>query len=201
MRVFPTWSLLVLTAIVPAQGRVFIGGVPTNLLLNMSNTVVAPDPAAPNAFFALIPIVNGHDTFNFAVFDGDLMMLTMFGSGNWLRCRMEATHWAYLSNDSCAHQPAVGAAAPQSLLTTSFDWGSYPGVPGSPQQPWPNSTLFGGIYGWCTLQGLGHLGQERWQLFTRGWWSTNPWNACPPNGSVLPNFNGWLIARFTFVFI
>src|SRR5262245_43673543 len=114
MRVFSTCGLILLTATVPAQSRVYIGGVPSNLLLNLSSTVVAPDAMAPDAFFALMPFANGQNNFDFAAFDPTIMMDFWFGSGNWLRCRMAATHWAYLSNAACAHQPAVGAAAPQS---------------------------------------------------------------------------------------
>jgi len=200
MRVFPTWSLLVLTATVSAQSRVVLGGVPSNLLLDLSSTVVALDTTTPDAFFALMPIVYGA-TFDFAVFDGDGTMNLTFGSGNWLRCRMVATHWAYLSNDACAHQPGPGLSVPQSVLMTDYDWGLWSGMSGSPQQPWPNSTLFGGSP-WSLLQGLpGTFSQERWQLRTRGYYTTDLWNACPGSLSVAPNFNGWLIARFTFVFI
>ena len=198
MHTSSAFALLFFAALVPAQGRVFIGGVPTNLRLNLSSTSVAPDVAAANAFYALMPFTNGTPCFDFAVFDSDLTMW-YYGPGNWLRCTMVATHWAYLSNDACAHQPAPGTAAPQSVLMSDFDYGPYSGMPGAPNQPWPGATVFNGSV-WSFCHGLSNLTEERWQLRTRGFWTNQPWNACPPNGSVTPNFSGWLIARFTFSF-
>lgn len=197
---FTSLALLSITAGLPAQTRVVLGGVPSNLLLDLSATVTAPDAAAADAFFALMPVSNGgSSSFDFAVFDGDASMNVSFGSGNWLRCTMVATQWAYLSNDACAHQPPLGTAAPLSLLTSNYDYGTYFGMPGAPHTPWPNATLFGGTYlSFC--QGLPSWSQERWQLRTRGWGANEAWNACPPNQTVTPNFGGWLVARFTFSF-
>ena len=191
-------ALLFFTALVPAQGRIVIGGMPSNLLLNLSSTSVVSDPAAPSAFYALMPVQQFH--FNFAVFDADLTMNVTYGSGNWLRCTMVATHWAYLSNDACAHQPAPGTTAPQSILMSDFDWGGWPVMPGTPNQPWPGATLFTGGIPFSVLQGaIPGMVQERWQLRTTNFW-LQPWNACPPNGTITANFSGWLIARFTFSF-
>jgi hypothetical protein len=196
-------ALLFVAALVPAQGRIFIAGMPSNLSLYLSSTPTVLDPAASDAFFALMPFTYGQTSFPFAVFDADLTMNSLYGSGNYLRCTMFASHWAYLTNDACAHQPALGAAAPQSLLTTDYDWGFYGGVPGTPNQPWPGATMFtGGSYpaaSYC--QGLPTgFSPARWQLRTRGWFTNDAWNACPI-GTPFPNFSGWLLVRFTFSFV
>jgi len=195
-----SWSLLLSVAALPAQGRVVLGGVPSNLQFNLGGTVVALDASAGNAFFALIPISNGQTALDFAVFDGDTEMNFLFGVGSWLRCRMFATDWAYLSTAVCAQQPALGGSAPLSLLTTDFDYGPYSGRPGTPQTPWPDATLFQAD-GQSFCQGLPSLSQERWQLRTRGFGLNDAWNACPLNQGVTQNFSGWLIARFTFTFV
>lgn len=190
---------LLLFAALPAQARVFIGGVPTNLSLDLSSTAAVVDPTAGDAFFALMPIQG--PSFSFAVFDSVPWMNYLHGTGNWLRCTMTATHWAYLWNDACAHQPALGATAPLSLLTSDYDLGGiYSGVPGTPDQPWPGATMFIGA-GWpSTMSGnVPILTWERWQLRTSDFWG-QPWNACPPIGASYANFSGWLIARFTFSF-
>src|SRR5262245_46083011 len=193
-------ALLFFSALVPAQGRILIGGAATNLVLNLSSTSVVLDPTAGNAFYALMPFTNGQYGFNFAVFDDTYTMNSYYGSGNWLRCTMVATHWAYLTNDACAHQPAPGTTAPQSMLWSTFDYGPNPGVPGTPGQPWPGATMFVGSP-WSIITGLSvPFTPERWMLRTRGFGLTDLWNACPPNGSVAPNFSGWLLARFTFSF-
>ena len=204
MRTSPALALLFFAALVPAQGRVLIGSVPTNLSLDLSSTLTVLDSSAPDAFFALMPFTTGQASFNFAVFDPDLVMNMSYGSGNWLHCTMVATHWAYLPTTTCAHQPAPGTAAAQSLLTSDFDWGFYGGVPGTPNQPWPGATMFtGGTWPASSVcQGLSSgFTLVRWQLRTRGWNTTDAWNACPPNGSPFPNFSGWLLVRFTFSFV
>ena len=200
MRMLAPLAVLLSVATLSAQGRVVLGGVPSNLQFNLGTTVVAPDASASNAFFALIPITNGQNSLGFAVFDGDIQMNSLFGTGNWLRCRMFATDWAYLSTAVCAQQPALGGSAPLSLLTTDYDYGPYTGRPGIPRTPWPDATLFtGSSQSFC--QGLPSFSQERWQLRTRGFATNDAWNACPPNLQVTQNFSGWLIARFTFTFV
>src|SRR5262245_25610015 len=92
-------ALLFVAALIPAQGRLFIAGVPSNLSLYLSSTPVVLDPAAGDAFFALMPFTNGQTSFPSAVFDPDLNMNSLYGSGNYLRCTMVATHWAYVTND------------------------------------------------------------------------------------------------------
>ena len=204
MHATPTaFVLTFFAALLPAQSRVFIGTVPTNLSLDLSSTIVALDPAGGNAFFALMPFGIGQYGFNFAIFDSVPTMNFTYGTGNWLQCIMSATHWAYLSNDACAHQPAPGTTAPQSALTSSFDHGGYYGVPGTPNLPWPGATMFTGS-GWSsTVSGVYfdpfHITQEGWALFTRSYTAQVAWNACPGT-SVTPNFSGWLLARFAFSF-
>ncbi|HEX6813840.1 MAG TPA: hypothetical protein VF384_19620 [Planctomycetota bacterium] len=201
MRLVTACVLLLLTATVPAQGRIFIGAVPSNLTLNLSSTVVVPDYAAPDAFYALMPFASGAGTLGFAFLDSDPTMNLTFGTGMWTRCIMTSTHWAYLSNDSCAHQPAPGSAVPLSLLTTAYDFGFYSGRPGLPHQPWPNTTMFtGNSQSWMQGQPFG-FAPENWQLRARGWNTTDLWNACPGSTSVGPTFSGWLVARFTFTFV
>ena len=200
MRSLSVVLLLALAVEVPAQNRVILGGTPSNLLLDLSTTAVALDGTATNAFFALLPVVNGSSyNFGFAVFDSDWSMNMAFGTGTWLRCTMVATHWAVLSNDACAHQPPPGALAPLSLLTSDFDYGIYTGEPGAANLPWPGATMFtGGFQSVC--RGLPGLSLERWQLRARGYNTNELWNACPSSASVTPNFSGWVLARFTFSF-
>lgn len=200
MRSLAAVLLLALTVVVPAQNRVILGGTPSNLLLDLSATPVALDGAATDAFFALIPVVNGGSyNFGFATFDGDVSMNLAFGTGNWLRCTMVATHWAVLSNDACAHLPPPGALAPKSQLTSDYDYGVYTGVPGAANLPWAGATMFtGNFQSYC--RGLPSWSQERWQLRTRGYNLNELWNACPGSFSVTPNFSGWVLARFTFAF-
>lgn len=195
--------LFALAAIAPAQNRVFLAGTPTNLLFNLSNTAVAPDAAVGNAFYALMPlsVVQGGGG-GFAVFDPSLQMDLTYGPGSWLRCTMVATDWAYISDDACAHLAGPGYAAPQSLLTTDYDYGPYPPCVGTPYQPFPNSTVFAGN-SQSYVQGLGNtFTQERWQLRTRGWDTNDLWNGCGASSSgVTPTFSGWLIVRFTYTFV
>ena len=68
----------------------------------------------------------------FAIFDDTTTMNFSYGSGNWLRCTMTATDWAYISDDICAHQAPAGYSQPQSLLTTNFDYGPYSPAAGTP---------------------------------------------------------------------
>ncbi len=199
-RTFAVSSLLALTAVAPAQSRVYVAGTPTNLLLNLSVGALAPDYAASDAFYALMPLssVTGFGG-GFAVFDPGLQMDFTFGAGNWLRCTMVATDWAYITDTACAHLPGAGYTAPLSLLTTDFDYGPYTGAVGTPYQPFGNSTLFHGNFQ-SYVSGLGQtFTQERWQLRTRGWPLTDYWNGCPASG-VTPTFPGWLIVRFTYSF-
>lgn len=194
-----SFVLLALAAVLPAQNRVILGGMPSNLLLDLSTTPVVLDGTATDAFFALIPVAQGVSSFGFAAFDGDVSMNFIFGTGNWLRCTMVATHWAVLSNDACAHLPAPGALAPLSQLTTDYDYGVYTGMPGAANLPWAGATMFSGNYqSFC--RGLPSFSQERWQLRTRGYFPNDLWNACPGSLSVTPNFSGWVLARFTFSF-
>ena len=66
---FTSLALMSFTAAMPAQTRVVLGGVPSNLLLDLSGTVTALDGTAPDAFFALMPVSNGgSSSFDFAVF-------------------------------------------------------------------------------------------------------------------------------------
>lgn len=188
-------AFLLLATLAPSQSRISIGGMPSNLLLNLSSTCVVLDPSASDAFFALMPVNAPPLGFSFAVFDSVPLMNATYGAGNWLRCCMTATHWAYLSNDACAHLPAPGLTAPLSMLTSSYDYGAWYGSPGTPHMPWTGATMFGGTW---QSRVCGHdtdpFGlQERWQLCTSSYF-LQPWNACPAP------FSGWLLARFTFQF-
>ncbi len=199
MRLLACSTLLALAAASPAQNRVFANGTPTNLLLDLSQTAIAVDPAIGNGFYALMPVstlFGGMGAGCFATFDAGLTMDILFGAGNWLRCRMDATAWGYLTDAGCAHSAASAYAAPLSLLTTDYDFGPYAGIPGLPFALLPNCTVFNGNFA-TTVQGLGYtFTQERWQLRTRGWDPLNQWNACT-SGGVTPAFEGWVIAHFT----
>ena len=48
------------------------------------------------------------------------------------------------------------------------------------------------------LMNMSTFNLERWQLRTRGFFPSDAWNACAPNGTITPNFSGLLAARFTF---
>lgn len=196
-------SLLLAAAPVAAQGvRVVLNGMPTNLLVDWGGVAASPDATVGNAFVALMPL---SAVSTWATFESGLAMDTTFGAGNWLRCTMTATDWAYLSADACAHLPGSNGGtpytAPLSLLTTDFDFGPYAGATGTPQFPTPDTTLFPRTQA-SFVEGLGstQLPQEHWQLRTRGFAGTNLWNACPGSTSVDPNFTGWLAARFAFSF-
>jgi hypothetical protein len=194
------WSGL--AAAVVAQNRVYLGGVPTNLSLDLSMTAVVPDPTQPDAFLALMPLSTVVGFGNgFAAFDGTFVMNQSFGTGNWLRCTMTAVEWAYISDSACAHAPGPGYSAPLSLLTTDYDYGAYQGVVGTPFLPWPNASYFVGSFQ-SQVGGYGSgLTPEHWQLRTRGWNTTDLWNGCGPSpSSVTPTFPGWLVARFAYVF-
>ncbi len=203
MRLLAVAVLSAFAAAVPAQARVFLNGVPTNLSLDLSLTAVVPDPTQPGTFLALMPLstVAGFGG-GFATFDGSFVMNQAFGAGNWWRCVMSAVEWAYISDSACAHAPGPGYGTPISLLTTDYDYGAYQGVTGTPLQPWLNSSYFvGGLQ--SQVGGYSaSLTPERWQLRTRGWSTTDLWNGCGPSpSSITPNFSGWLIARFSYVFI
>ena len=183
------------------QTRVILNGVPTNLRVDWSVISVSPDAIAGNAFLAFLPLEN---LTSWASFDAGLAMDSAFGAGNWLRCRMAATDWAYLSSQPCAHQSGSNAGvpypAPLSLLTTSYDYGAYTGVFGQPNFPIADATLFGGNLA-SVVQGLDqHWAVESWQLRTRGFWLDDLWNGCAGSTSPTPNFPGWLAARFEFTF-
>lgn len=182
--------------------RIIIGGVPTNLLADWGSIAVAPDASTPNAFFALMPLGS---VSSWAGFEPGLAMDQLFGAGNWLRCRMTATDWAYLSPDPCAHlagnNGGVPYPAPLSLLTSTYDWGPYLGSVGMPHVPIPGVTLFAQTPT-SFVQGLGnHWTVEHWQLRTRGFQLNDLWNGCAGSASPTPNFTGLLAARFTFTFI
>lgn len=188
---------LVLSLAGTAQNRVTLGGVPTNLSLNLANAIVTAHPTEADTLLALMPL---SAIPQWAAFDDTTSMDWIFGSGNWLRCTMTAKSWAYLSDDACSHLPGTVSSSPMSLLTTDFDYGIYTGVQGTPYFPWANSSYFVGggssfIAGyapsWIT---------ERWQLRTRGWNPTDTWNACAPGSSITPTFNGWLLAKFGYQF-
>ena len=190
------------TLVLPAQTRVSIGGTPTNLSADWSRIVFAPDPLQLDAFLALMPLsevsVGGG---GFAVIDSDFYMDSMYGVGNWLRCTLTATDYAYISDMPCAHLAGPGYAAPQALLTSDYDYGPYTGVAGTPYSPFPNGTRFGGNFqSFLNGQGLPSFHRERWQLRTRGWNPTDLWNGCGANVNITANFSGFLLARFTFAF-
>lgn len=203
MRLLACSSLLALASLAPAQNRVFFNGTPTNLLLDLSSTLIAFDASASSAFYAVMPLstLNGGGGAGcFATWDPGMLMDILYGPGAWLRCRMEATAWAYLTDEGCAHAAGPAYGAPLSLLTTDFDFGPYAGIVGAPFQPFPNSTLFFGNYA-SHVMGLGNtFTQERWQLRTRGWDPLNQWNACGAAG-VTPEFAGFLVAHFTIQFL
>lgn len=183
------------------QARVILNGVPTNLRVDWSVISVTPDSLVGNAFLGFLPL---NQLSSWASFEPSLTMDSNFGAGNWLRCRMEATDWAYLSAQSCAHLAGSNAgvpyAAPLSLLTSSYDSGAYSGVFGQPNFPIADATLFGGNQV-SVVQGLNNtFTLERWQLRTRGFWLDDLWNGCAGSSSPTPNFSGWLAARFEFTF-
>jgi hypothetical protein len=167
MRLLPCLTLLFAAAL-PAQ-RVFVLGAPSNLVLNLANTLIVPDPAAGNAFFALMPLSTVQTPGNgFARFDSGLEMNMTFGVGTWRRCTMTATDWAYITDTACAHTPGVGYSAPISLLTTTYDYGAYSGQIGVPYAPFANSTRFPQNFQ-SFVAGLGTFSFDReyWQLRTR----------------------------------
>jgi hypothetical protein len=191
---------LALAAIAPTQNRVFLGPTPTNLSLDLGNAFVVPDPLVSNALLVLTPL---SAVSAWAAFDAVDAMNFQFGSGNWLRCRMTAIEWAYLSDSACAHAPAPGSPVPLSLLTTTYDYGAYTGQAGTPFSPFPNSTRFPANFQ-SFVSGLpagGGLSIERWQLRTRGFFTNELWNGCGPSpGQVTPTFPGFLLARISYVF-
>lgn len=181
--------------------RVIVNGTPSNLHADWTGVTVVPDAFAPNTFVALMPLESLSDWLSF---ESGLSMDFSFGQGNWLRCRMTATDWAYLSPNACAHVPGnsggVVHSAPLSLLTSNFDSGAYVGSVGAPHTPVPGATLFGQSPT-SFVQGLGnHWAFESWQLRTRGFLPNELWNGCPGSANVTPNFTGWIAARFEFTF-
>ena len=197
--------LLSLASLCSAQStRIIINGQPTNLHTDWSFVAVAPDASAPNAFIALMPL---SAISNWASFEAVQSMDLSYGAGNWLRCGMMATDWAYLSGDACAHVAGSNGgtpyAAPLSQLTSSFDTGPYTGAVGNANFPIPSASLFvGGVtpVNYITGLGGGEWDFERWQLRTRGFFPNDLWNGCAPSNNVTPNFSGFPAARFTFSF-
>ena len=178
--------------------RVMINSQPTNMVANWAQIVALPDSSQPNTFLALMPL---SVLSTWAEWDPDQIMDFQFGSGNWNRMSMTASAWAYLSPDVCAHQPALGATHPQSLLTSDFDNGPYSGVFGSP--------LFASVSAGATVfpsssasivEGLtgSSFSRERWQLRTRGFFPSMVWNACPNATTITPTFSGFIGVRFTY---
>jgi len=186
--------------------RVTLNGTPTNLLADWSNVFFLTSSVGPNGFHVILPLaeVRGGSGGPF-VFEGDARMDALYGAGAWSRCTMRAEEWWYLSSDRCLHRPAPGAAAPESLLTTDFDYGTYTGIGGR------RATIY---YWWMSFRGLsdpqavisgarvGGLGpaaNERWQLRVHGSSPSNSWNACP-GGAPTPTAPGWIAVYFTFAF-
>ena len=172
------------------SARVIVGGSPTNMIADWGQVVAVPDGG--NSFLLLAPLSS---LPTWAEWEPDLFMDSQFGSGNWSRLRLAATEWAYLSADPCAHQPAAGAVAPLSLLTSSYDFGAYTGVAGTAL--FPDATLFPGAQN-SFVEGLPGWTFERWQLRTRGFFLSDLWNACPASSTVTPNFTGFVAVRFVF---
>jgi hypothetical protein len=176
--------------------RVMINAQPTNMVANWAQVLAVPDSSQPNTFLALMPL---SVLSTWAEWDPDQIMDLQFGGGNWSRMSMTASAWAYLSPDVCAHQPALGATHPESLLTSDFDNGPYIGVQGGPLFASAGATVFssstasivGGLTG-------SSFSRERWQLRTRGFFPSMLWNACPNAGSITPTFSGFIGVRFTY---
>ena len=199
MRALCLLTILALAApAAEAQNRVVLGGVPTNLHIDFSNVFWSQDISTPGAFYAVLPL---SEVGAFMAFDPVVAMDFTFGAGSWLRCHMVATEWAYFATSPCAHQPGSSYTAPQSLLTTDYDFGPYTGVQGAPHTPLVYWTRFG-RHPQAYLQGLdSSWNREHWQLRTRGWDATDEWNGCGPSpGSVTPTFSGWIAVRFTVAF-
>ncbi|MCB9876639.1 MAG: hypothetical protein H6835_03465 [Planctomycetes bacterium] len=174
------------------QQRVMVGTTPSNLRADWAQVVALPDPLQADAFLVVMPL---SAVSSFVVFDSDMRMDWLFGSGSWSRCHMTATEWAYLSPDACAHQPGALGLGPLSLLTTDYDYGGYYGQQGQPL--FADATWFPAA-GASALSGLPGYYDERWQLRVRGW-SGNAWNGCTP-ASLTPQFSGWLGVRFVVSF-
>lgn len=198
-------TTILLTALAtPASAqlqRVFINGTPSNLHADWTGVSVVAYPFAPDTFLALMPLSS---LSGWLSFESSLSMDFSYGQGNWLRCRMTATDWAYLSPDPCAHLPGnnggVAYALPLSLLTSNYDNGAYVGSVGAPHMPVAGATLFSALPT-SIVQGLGnHWAFETWELRTRGFWPNDLWNGCAGSPNVTPNFSGWLVARFQFTF-
>lgn len=175
------------------HARVVLPTGPTNMLVDWSQVTAVPD-AQSNAFVAIMPI---SAVSTWAFWEPDEVMDLSYGPGGWQQLSLNAYEWAYLSPDACAHQPAPGNAAPISLLTSDYDSGSYSGVPGF--SLFPGALFFVGnapqIVG--GLMNMSSFSLERWQLRTRGFFSSDAWNACAPNGTITPNFTGVIGVRFT----
>ena len=181
--------------------RVVLNGVETNLHVDWVGTSAVVDPLNPQAFLILMPL---ELLTSWSRFESKTSMDFNYGPGNWLRCRMTATDWGYLSGDPCAHLPGSNAGFPYplplSLLTSTYDAGAYLGSVGAPHFPIPDFTLFDQTPV-SFVQGLDNdWSFESWQLRTRGFWPNDLWNGCAPSVDVTPNFSGWLVARFEFSF-
>lgn len=187
------------TSLCAAQNRVFVGATPTNLVLDLSQSVMVADPLLPNAVLVLMPIQGSW--LSFATFDSSFVMNSTFGAGGWLRCSMTALEFAYVTDTMCAHAAPPGDLAPRALLTTDWDFGPYTGLLGTPFFPLPNSTFFP-TAPFATVSGLDQtFTQEHFQLRTRGFFATDLWNGCPGASTVTPTFSGFLVARFSYVFL
>ena len=181
-----------------AQTRVFLGPTPTNLVLDLSQSVMVADPLLINAVYVLMPIQGSY--LSFATFDSTLVMNSTFGTGGWMRCNMTALEFAYITDTACAHTAASGQTAPLALVTTDYDFGPYSGLAGTPFVPFPNSTLFPAPF--ATVSGLGQtFTQEHFQLRTRGFQLNELWNGCPGPATVNPTFTGFLVVRFSYDFV
>jgi len=190
-----TATAALLATPIPAQiNPIVIGGVQTNATFDWSQVIAVPDATMPDTFLALMPL---SAVSSWASWEGQFVMDTVFGSGNWSRLQMNAVSWAYLSPDPCAHQPGPGTGmpTPASLLTTDYDYGPYNPVYG--YSLFQDATAFQGsnesfVAG---LTGTNAFIQERWQLRTRAFFGT-AWNGCTP--SLTPSFSGFLLARFSY---
>ena len=182
-----------------AHVRVVLPTGPTNMWVNWNAISTAPG-GQPDSFIAIMPL---SAVSSWAFWEPDETMNLTYGAGNWSQLVLSAEEWAYLSPDTCAHAPAAGEASPLSLLTSDYDSGPYSGLPGLPlfagaSYFWPLAWPPNGPQSVGGLMNMNTFNLERWQLRSRGFFPSEPWNACPPNGSITPNFSGLLAARFTF---
>jgi hypothetical protein len=188
-----------LAGLLPGQvNRVTLAGMPTNLWWDNGAGVIVSASTSGTAIL-LMPL----DSLpRFAAWEPAQSMDLSFGQGNWTQVGFQALRWAYLSPDACAHQAAAGQSTPLSLLTTDFDYGPYPGMPGNVGIPFAGATMYQGhpILSYIQGQGQSSWTFERWQLRTSGSFPAMPWNACPQTGLVSPNFTGFVAVEFALHF-